>query len=222
LESIGLYGGTFNPIHFGHLRTAWEVREAFGLTSVVFIPAAIPPHKRSGRIEDARNRLKMIQLALEDCQGFQVSDVELQRSGPSYTIDTVKHFKSTLPGDFEFYFIIGSDAFLEINTWKSFRELLTLIPFIVMARPRPASRAEDGRLGVLQDFLWSKISRDFVFQPESQCYHHAEMMPVYVQNVTPLDISSTKIREMIREGRSARFLIPDSVEKYIHNKGLYQ
>jgi nicotinate-nucleotide adenylyltransferase len=222
LERIGLYGGTFNPIHVGHLRSAWEVREAFGLTSVVFIPAALPPHKKSGRIENARNRLEMIRLALEDCAGFVVSDVELQRSGPSYTIDTVKHFKSTLAGDSEFHFIIGSDAFLEINTWKSFRELLSLIPFIVMARPHPASKSEEGPIAVLQDFLGSKISRGFVFHPESQCYYQADMMPVYVQNVTPLDISSTRIRAMIREGRSPRFLIPDSVEKYIQAKGLYQ
>jgi nicotinate-nucleotide adenylyltransferase len=221
LDNIGLYGGTFNPIHFGHLRTAWEVKEALDLTSVVFIPAAIPPHKKSGPIETAHDRMEMIRLAMENRRGFEVSDVELQRSGLSFTIDTVKYFQTKGAGETKFYFIIGSDAFLEINTWKSYEELFTLISFIVMVRPDPALKAGEGPFPALHDFLCTKISKRFVFQPGQECYHHPELMPVYVQKVTPLGISSTKIREMIREGRSARFLIPDAVENYIHTKGLY-
>lgn len=222
MNNIGLYGGTFNPIHYGHLRTAWEVKEAFNLASVVFIPAAIPPHKNPGQIENTHDRMEMIRLAVENRRGFELSDVELQRAGLSFTVDTVKYFQTIGAGKAKYYFIIGSDAFLEINTWKSFRELLSLISFIVMMRPDPDLKDSEGPFLMLHDFLCRKISKDFVFQSDQACYHHPDLMPVYVQKVTPLSISSTKIREMIREGRSAGFLIPDAVENYIHTKGLYQ
>jgi nicotinate-nucleotide adenylyltransferase len=117
---IGLFGGTFDPIHFGHLRSALEVREACGLERVVLIPAAVPPHKGWGAMAAAADRLQMIELAVAGAPGLAVSDVELRRAGPSYTIDTIRDFQGEIPGG-EIALIVGLDAFLEIDTWKSFR-----------------------------------------------------------------------------------------------------
>ncbi len=111
---FGLFGGTFNPIHLGHLRAALEVKEGFELEEIFLIPAALPPHKIPGEVVDAGDRLHMLNLALEDTAGLSVSDVELKRSGPSYSIDTVNHFKSALPEKSEIYLVMGLDAFLEI------------------------------------------------------------------------------------------------------------
>ena len=132
---IGLFGGTFNPIHRGHLWAASEVIKRFNLDQFFLIPAALPPHKTPGAVANADDRLEMIHLAIADLSGLTVSDVELNRPGPSYTIDTVRHFKNTLANDSRIYLIMGLDAFLEIDTWKSYTELLEQIAFIVMARP---------------------------------------------------------------------------------------
>ena len=123
---FGLFGGTYNPVHIGHLRAALEVKEGFSLDEVFLIPAALPPHKMPGEVADADDRLHMLSLALEDAPGLTISDVELKRSGPSYTIDTVQHFKRNAPDQFQIYLIMGMDAFLEIDTWKSYDELLLL------------------------------------------------------------------------------------------------
>ena len=136
---IGLFGGTFNPIHNGHLWAALEVKSGFNLDQIYLIPAAVPPHKTPGMVANAADRLRMIHLAIADLSGIAVADVELRRPGPSYTIDTVKHFKHTLKKGSRIYLVMGLDAFLEINTWKSYKELLEQIAFIVVARPSEAS-----------------------------------------------------------------------------------
>jgi nicotinate-nucleotide adenylyltransferase len=137
---LGLFGGTFDPIHIGHLRAALEVKQGFGLDRIVFIPAALPPHKKGDQVADAADRLKMVELGVSGYSGFSVSDAELQRSGPSYSIDTINHFKKSSEPDSEILFISGLDAFLEIDTWKSYRDLLRQIAFIVIARPIAANR----------------------------------------------------------------------------------
>ena len=208
MERIGLYGGTFNPIHFGHLRTAKEIKEAFSLDKVVFIPAAMPPHKKDTRLEHPEDRMEMIRLAISGQPGFDLSDVELQRSGLSYTVDTIHHFKSEIFREARLFFIIGSDAFLEINTWKSHTELMAQVPFIVMVRPDLVTNDIKYQLEKIKEFLTLKISGGYCFQPEKNRYDHPVNMPVYVQPVTPINISSTKIREIIRAGKSIRFLVP--------------
>jgi nicotinate-nucleotide adenylyltransferase len=131
---IGLLGGTFNPIHSGHLILADEVREKLKLDQVVFVPANIPPHKKSAAIAPARLRMEMLRIAVRGNRHFSVSDVELRRSGPSYTIDTIYEFKKRFPGD-ELFFITGSDLLKYFAEWKDLRQIVRLVKFIVATRP---------------------------------------------------------------------------------------
>ena len=218
---IGLFGGTFNPVHIGHLRAALEVKEGFDLDQVILIPAALPPHKMPGDVADAADRLHMLNQALEDSPGLTISDVELKRSGPSYTIDTVQHFKHTLPDQSRIYLIMGMDAFLEIDTWKSYDELLLQIPFIIINRPKSGSAVSDSGWKFMENFLASKISADYVFSESHSCYRAQNKQPIYVFEVTSLDISSTRVRNLSNTGRSIEYLVPQKVAEFINSKGLY-
>ena len=209
-RKIGLFGGTFNPIHLGHLRGAEEIREAFHLDEVIFIPAALPPHKTAERIIEAHHRLEMVKLAIHKNSHFTTSDIELKRPGKSYSIETIRYFRERCEGSL--YFIMGRDAFVEIETWKHFQNLFSLCNFIIMTRPGlqktpllpevliPAFRYDQG------DSAWIHVSGNMVFLKE----------------INLLDISSTKIRELIERGESVKHLIPPEVEVYIENHGLYQ
>lgn len=218
---IGLFGGTYNPVHIGHLRAALEVREGFELDEVIMIPAALPPHKMPADVADAADRLQMLNQALEDSPGLTISDVELKRAGPSYTIDTVAHFKHSLPDQSRIYLIMGMDAFLEIDTWKSYADLLLQIPLIIINRPQSGSAAQDPGWKIMEKFLASKISRDYVFSESRSCYRARNRQPVYIFEVTSLDISSTRIRNLINQGRSIQYLVPSKVADFINSKGLY-
>jgi nicotinate-nucleotide adenylyltransferase len=218
---IGLFGGTFNPIHLGHLRAAVEVKDGFALDEVFMIPAALPPHKMPGEVAAAADRLHMLNLALEDASGLKVSDVELNRSGPSYTIDTVHHFKELLPDETRMHLIMGLDAFLEIDTWKSYQELLTQMAIIVINRPNAGSRLSDVPWKVMDDFLTSKFAADYAFSSSRSCYLAKDKQPVYVFKVTALDISSTHIRQQISNRRSIEYLVPQKVAEFINAKGIY-
>lgn len=224
MKRIGLFGGTFNPIHRGHLQVIQEVRAAFELERIFLIPAALPPHKEPRGVADARDRMQMIKLAVSDdptlMQAVTVSDVELKRPGPSYTIDTVRYFWQKMPAKTELYFILGLDAFLEIDTWKSYRDLFLLIPFIVMTRAN-AGHHDDSMLPALGDYLQSKISSSYCFSAGQSCYLDDEMQPVFIFKVTPIDISSTKIREFVQRGSGIDSMVPGKVEDFIKTKGLY-
>jgi nicotinate-nucleotide adenylyltransferase len=220
--NIGLFGGTFDPIHFGHLRSALEVKETFGLEEIRFIPAAIPPHKETEDVADARDRLEMTRIAVEGFPGFRVCDAELRREGPSYTVDTLEHFNSVFPESKGICLIVGLDAFLQIDTWKSYRALFEMVPFIVVARPYARSYDYGERLQDLTRFLQTRISKDFRFQQESSCFIREAGHPVHVFEGSLLEISSTKIRKMVRTGKAIDFLLPDGVVNYIRNRGLYR
>ncbi len=217
----GLFGGTFNPIHLGHLRAALEVKEGFELEEIFLIPAALPPHKIPGEVVDAGDRLHMHNLALEDTAGLSVSDVELKRSGPSYSIDTVNHFKSALPEKSEIYLVMGLDAFLEIDSWKSYEELLVQVPIIVINRPKTDSRLRRVGWEDMHDHLRSSISGDYKFSEEQSCYSAGGKQSIYTFEVTALDISSTRIRRLIKEGRSIGYLVPWKAAEFINSRGLY-
>jgi len=219
---IGLFGGTFNPIHRGHLRAASKVMKRFNLDQIFLIPAALPPHKTPGLVANASDRLKMINLAIADLSGVTVSDVELNRPGPSYTIDTIHHFKNTLSPGACIYLIMGLDAFLEIHTWKSHQDLLAQIAFIVVARP--GEDHSDAREGwrILESYLKSTLSADYQFDTARACYLSEGRQPIHIADIDALDISSTEIRERVkRKQRIENFVTPE-VTDYIRLKGLYR
>jgi len=218
---IGLFGGTYNPIHLGHLRTAVEVKEGFSLDEIYLIPCAIPPHKKSRPVAGAQERYEMARISTLNTPGFSASDVELKRSGPSYTIDTVLYFKSVLPKDTELYFILGLDAFLEIDTWKSYMDLFSLIPFIILTRPYAGQIDPGLRQQKIEDFIKSRISAGYKYDSSQSGFVHLEMEPLFLFDVTPLEISSSAIRSLIKKGRSIQFLVPDDVIDFIKTKGLY-
>jgi nicotinate-nucleotide adenylyltransferase len=219
---IGLFGGTFNPIHRGHLWAASEVKKGFNLDQIFLIPAAIPPHKRPGTVASGDDRLEMINLAAADTPGLTASDVELNRSGPSYTIDTVWHFKHTFADDTRIYLMMGLDAFLDIDTWKSVKKLLEEVPFIVIARPDEIYT--DARQGwiFLGDYLKTKLSEDYEFSASHSGYMSEGKQPIHICDVKALDISSTKIRKRVNKGQSIESLVPDKVAEFIKSKGLYK
>jgi nicotinate-nucleotide adenylyltransferase len=219
---IGLFGGTFNPVHFGHLRTALEVRERFGLDRVYLIPSAMPPHKSEVGVASPSDRLEMIRRAVENDSDFVVSNVELMRTGPSYTIDTLSFFADTIPKTDPCFLIVGLDAFLEIHTWKDFMGILTQIPLIVVGRPGAydCGQFEGMQLSVAGYLDW--LAPGYCYDREQSVFFHPGFQPVHLIRVTSLDISSSAIRSLVHQGRSIRFLVPETVSDFISSKGLYQ
>lgn len=218
---IGLFGGTYNPIHLGHLRAALEVKQGFSLDDIYLIPCAIPPHHKSGHVADAKQRYEMVRIATANTPGFLASDVELKRSGPSYTIDTVLHFKAVLKKDTQLYLILGLDAFLEIETWKSYMDLFSLIPFVILTRPYAGHKNPDDTKKKIGDFIKSKISAGYYYDSAKSGFIHPEVESVFLVNVTSLDISSSAIRSLIKKRRSTQFLVPDVVIDFIKENRLY-
>ncbi len=212
-RKIGLFGGTFNPIHLGHLRGAEEIREAFRLDEVIFIPSAIPPHKAMEEIIGATHRLEMVRLAIASNPYFSISEIELSRPGKSYSIDTLRHF---CRGNRDvFYFILGGDAFVEIETWKDYQNLFALCHFIVMARPGFQRTPVASQLP-------STLTPAFQYDLETKVWVHLSGNQLIFREISFLDISSTKVRELIEKGESVRYLIPQETEVYIHQHGLYR
>ena len=218
---IGLFGGTFNPVHIGHLQAALEVVEKFPLDECYLVPAATPPHKATGDMVDANIRYDMIRRAVAGQAGLKVSDIELKRPGPSYTVDTVRLFREKFSDTARLYLIVGLDAFLELDTWKSYRTLLKSVAFIVMSRPERGLETATERWQALNDFLCHGISKEYTGSEERSVFSHPQLMPIHVINVTMLDISSSKIRELIRSGCSARYLLPAEVLDIVYSRGLY-
>jgi nicotinate-nucleotide adenylyltransferase len=163
----------------------------------------------------------MVSLAVEGAPGLAVSDVETRREGTSFTIDTVRHFRRELPAGTEIFLVVGWDAFLEIDTWKSFRKLLDLVPVIVISRPDAANRcgSPDGK--ALRDFIRSRISPECTLSSAPAGISAPGIQSVRLFPVTALDVSSRRIRDLVSAGRSIRFLVPESVRHYIKTKGLY-
>lgn len=220
MKRIGLFGGTFNPIHKGHLRAATSVREGFGLDSVILIPAAIPPHKHSKVIAPAGDRLEMVRLVAAGLENTVVSDVELVRSGPSYTIDTVYHFQRKFDAGTELFFIVGVDAFLEIDTWKNFDDLFVSIPMIVL--DRPGEHGNGSSFQTIQKFLVDRISKDYLPNEDGSSFSHPLLQTVFLYDGEMIDVSSTRIRQRIGMGESVSDMLPRLVEDYIRRKGLYK
>jgi nicotinate-nucleotide adenylyltransferase len=212
-KRIGLFGGTFNPIHSGHLRGAEEIRETFRLQEVIFIPAAIPPHKGTKEVIEAKHRLEMVRLATATNPFFSTTDIELLRSEKSYSIDTIRYFSERHQE--AFFFILGRDAFLEIETWKEFQHLFSLCNFVVMTRPGSEKALSSSPLP-------EALAPLFRYDQGVKGWIHTSGHIVYFKEITVMDISSTKIRELIEKGESVRYLIPGEVEAYIQKNRLYK
>lgn len=209
MRPIGLFGGTFDPIHFGHLRAAFELAELLDLERVLFIPAADPPH-RGRPLADAQTRLAMVRAALEDEDGFAVDDRELRRPGPSYTVLTLEELRREY-GATPLVLLLGMDAFLGLPTWHRWQELLGLAHVAVAHRPG-ATLPSTGELGRLLERCRARDRGDIAAAPAGR---------IFVHPGTQLDISSTDLRETLRAGRDPRYLMPEAVRRMINATGIY-
>jgi nicotinate-nucleotide adenylyltransferase len=214
----GIYGGTFNPIHLGHLRVAEELVELLDLEEMVFVPAATPPHKRSDEGQDAiapaRDRLAWVELAIAGNPRFRADPIELGRDGPSYTVDTLRALAAQNPGNLP-VFAIGRDAFVEMGTWREPEAILTLAHLAVTTRP-PVG--EDTLADWLPDCLHEVV--DLAADGRSGRHRDAGTWIRQIE-VTALDISASAIRERARKGQSIRYLVPEAVWSTIANSGAY-
>ena len=214
IRRIGLIGGTFNPIHVGHLRSAAEVADAFGLERIVFIVSAVPPHKESKGIIDAGHRLEMVRRAVRGNPRFVASDLEIRRAGMSYTVDTLRYLRKRLGEAADIFFILGLDAFEEITTWREYREVFSLSHFIVTDRPLDTRKDPKPTL--------PRELGDIFSEGERGCLVHASGKRLCFYDITAIDISATAIRNLVREKKSIWYLVPDRVRRYIDDKGLYR
>jgi len=202
VKRVGLMGGTFDPIHQGHLVTAEAARHRFQLDKVIFVPSGQPPHKAGKKITPKEQRYLMTELATVTNPYFEVSRVEILRPGDSFAIDTVLYFKELLPKDSEIFFITGADAIMEIVTWKDVDLLFQNCTFIAATRP-----------GFNLTRMRRRLERD--------------LKPEYLNKIIPIEvpamaISSTDIRRRVAEGRPIKYLLPESTENYIYKNDLYK
>jgi nicotinate-nucleotide adenylyltransferase len=211
---IGILGGTFDPVHVGHLRAAQEVQGGLRLARVVFVPNRVPPHKDPGRAAEPADRLAMVRAAIRGNRGFDVSDVELARPGPSYTIETLDHFRAVFGDAAELHFLLGTDAFTEIATWRRAGELFARADFVVMLRP-------GARFPRLADVLPAAIGKTFRRERDG-AWRHASGRRLVPFPVTALDVSSSDLRARVHRGESIRYLAPDAVVRYIRARALYR
>jgi nicotinate-nucleotide adenylyltransferase len=209
---VGIFGGSFNPIHFGHLRAAEEVREMLKLDLVYFVPASSPPHKPEGELAPAEHRLQMVRLATKGNRHFMVSDAEVRRAGRSYTIDTAKHFTTTLRNQAQIFILMGSDQFVELETWKECDELVKLCSIAVHTRLRDAETAPRVSLAALNRFGYSK---------EQDHYVNSSGQTLSFVQTTFFPISATQIRQKIQNKESISYLLPGDVVDYIGRHALY-
>jgi nicotinate-nucleotide adenylyltransferase len=204
VKRIGVMGGTFDPIHNGHLVTAEEAWKQFRLDQVLFVPSGSPPHKGGRSSLDPEDRYLMVVIATATNPHFKVSRMEIDRPGPSYTIDTVRELHRVYGKNTEVFFITGADAILEILTWKEPEKVLSEATFIAATRPGYDLRR-------LEDNL-----------PEVEKKRHDSDPRVLVMEIPALAISSTDIRERVREGRPITYLVPEGVSEFIEKNGYYR
>ncbi|SCY84261.1 nicotinate-nucleotide adenylyltransferase [Alkaliphilus peptidifermentans] len=200
-RGIGILGGTFDPIHLGHLYIAEAVREELSLKEIVFIPTGMPPHKLQLKVTDSFHRLKMAQIATNSNNYFSVTDIEINRQGPSFTIDTMSLLQKAYPSRTRLYFITGEDAFLTFEDWKCYQTLLSTISFVIVTR-----------LGNRDNELNNKINN----------FKELYNADITWLSIPSLEISSTDIRRRVKEGKSIKYLVSEGVELYIEKKGLYR
>jgi nicotinate-nucleotide adenylyltransferase len=211
---LGVFGGTFDPVHLGHLRAAQEALEILGLDEMLFVPVSVPPHKPSRKILTFQSRWRMLQLAVVNNARFRLSDLERRMPGKSYTVHSLKKLHEENPG-VELFFLVGGDAFFEMDTWYQFQEIFRLAAVVVL------SRLECGAEEILE-FVSKKVSDLYGIVPENGEIRHPVLPSVFILRNTRMDISSTRIRELVAEGLSIQYLVPDNVLGYIEENRLYK
>ncbi len=213
---IGILGGTFDPIHFGHLRLAQEALEQCELAAVHFIPAGMPPHRGSPHASPA-HRLELVRLAVADNPAFVLDKREIRRTRPCYTVDTLAAMRVELGAQPPLCLLMGSDAFLQLHTWHEWNRLFELTHIVVMQRSgRPLGNAMDGAEPGLRDEYLARLA------PAARILRETACGAILVLDMPTLDISSTAIRERCTTGRSIRYLLPDAATDYILTHGLYR
>jgi len=215
-KRIGIFGGTFDPIHNGHLRAAQLVQRRFGLDRIFFIPAFVPPHKARPDVAPAGDRLRMVALALRGRDRWSASPLEIRAGGTSYSILTIERLRKRFPSA-HLFFLAGADAFLEIRTWRAWERLLKSCQFIVMTRPgTPLARAVRV-LGADARNIIRRLGRGTAVREADFRDGRA-----YFVRIQALPVSSSDVRRRIRAGRSLARLVPPSVAAYIRKRGLYR
>lgn len=218
----GLFGGTFNPIHNGHLMVAEQVSLHLRLDRLYIVPCRIPPHKPATQLAPSLDRIAMIQLALPEKSHYRLSEVEIDRSGPSYTIDTVKHFKAKVVPDAELFMVMGMDAFFDIHTWKSYLDLIKLIQPVVVTR-RVESRLQTGDdVKRMDRYIRSRLPDDYRHDLKLSIWQCSNGNCLHLLKTEPVNISSSCIRQRIIAGKPISNLVPPGVNAYIEKKGLYR
>ncbi len=213
MSGIGILGGTFDPIHLGHLRAAEEVRDAEHLDEMRLVPAALPPHKE--RPVAAEHRLRMVELAVAGVPGFRVSRLELERPGPSYSVDTLRAVRAEIGEATRLVFVLGYDAFRDFHGWKENAAIFALCDVVVVTRP-PAP----ARLGL--DEIPLAAREAFWYDSHSAVFRHRSGHVLKLQHIAALDIAAASLRAAVATGRSIRFLVPAAVEAYIAEHRLYR
>lgn len=213
VRRLGILGGTFDPVHNGHLAVARTVFTELNLDSVLFVPAFLPPHKSSQTLSSFAHRMAMLELAVEGRSGLHVSPIESERCGPSYSIDTLRALASSLGRDVRLFFIIGMDAFAEISTWKNYPMLLDHASLVVVGRPDHCRHS-------CQQSIASAFP-GYLFCAAEGCWQGSRLGAIYSVAMEPVAVSSSQVRAAVREGRSVAGLVPEAVAGYISRHGLY-
>lgn len=217
MNPIGVFGGTFDPIHFGHLRMAEELAEALGLAEVRFIPAGLPPHRAAPRTP-VKHRLEMVRLAIAGNPRFKLDEREVRLARASYTVDTLAALREELGPQQPIWLLMGADAFIGLVTWKEWQRLFDLAHIAVAHRPGYRLAQSDA----LNDELRRELERRLIGEGEnSQTLPRTPAGNILLKPVTQLDIAATAIRASLQGGGSARYLIPGSVFDYIQENRLY-
>jgi len=215
-KRIGIFGGTFNPIHLGHVKACLEVQKVFALDKILFIPSYIPPHKGSSDIAAPSHRMKMVELAVADYPQFVPSPIEIEAKGKSYSILTLSKLKERYPNAWIF-FILGVDAFLEIDSWRDYEKVLEQCHFIVISRPGYHLQDAEHILGG----RYKKWIRQLRAQKETS-EEMFKRSKIFFLPISALDLASQEVRKMIRNGKSIAGCVAESVEAYIIKNKLYQ
>lgn len=198
MQKIGIFGGSFNPIHMGHLIAAQETLDAMRLDKVIFIPAGNPPHKSQDNLAAAEDRYNMVKLAIQNNPGFEISSIEMERGGKTYSFDTLMELRKQYK-DIDMHFIIGFDTLKELHTWRNIQGIFDIASFAVVNRGNEALEIKQWMEDRVRTYGGTI---DYVPIPD-------------------IEISSTDIRHRIQSDRSIKYLVPDTVEKYIKSRGLY-